>query len=101
VSERLANIEATLVSVSEMMQLVIGQVLDPWDRIARSSRSSNPPQTVKVKDFYGIQSKFYCQVLGQVQEDAELKKMNQPTVKNAHLWPQHTGGNGTSVPSRR
>jgi len=77
--------------------ILVAQSLDPWDRIEKSSRTTNPARTLKVKDFYGIKEKLFCQVLGEVKEDVNQKNSHQPTVKNAHIWPQHTEGNGLNL----
>jgi len=86
-----------LAPVIASQELLISQSLDPWDRIERSSKTTNPDRTIKVKDFYGIRERLYCQVLGYVKDDPNQKNDHQPTVKNAHIWPQHTEGKGLNL----
>jgi len=100
-SNQLSLIMSRLDTIDEQQQhltfsqnIVIAQSMDPWDRIELSSKATNPHLTNIVKNFYGITKKFYCQVVGDVKEDSDQKKINQPTVKNAHIWPQHTKGLG-------
>ena len=79
------TIDARLAPLVAASEYLISESLDPWHRIERSSKTTNPDRTNKVKNFYGIQEKLYCQVLGHVEKDPHQTDDHQPTVKNAHI----------------
>jgi hypothetical protein len=93
-NEKVDSVISAQQHMVDTQQHIVRQSLDPWNKISSSSKTSNPDRTKEVMTFYGVSS-LHCHVLGRVRK--EDRGHTQLTVKNAHIWPKHTGGIGLEL----
>lgn len=87
-SEFRREVRSEIAPTKKLLNLVIAELLDPWEKIHSETESTIEAAEQKnlepVSSFYGIQKKA-CMVLGRV---------THCKIKCAHIWPRWTRGNG-------
>lgn len=87
-SEFRREVRSEIAPTKKLLNLVIAELLDPWEKIHSETESTIEAAEQKnlepVSSFYGIQKKA-CMLLGRV---------THCKIKCAHIWPRWTKGNG-------
>eukprot|EP01031_Cornospumella_fuschlensis_P034620 gene34620-41924_t len=85
----LEELRSELAPVRKALNLVVGELLDPWEKLHSETESTIEAaerlNLGPVSSYYGMQKKSRCMVLG---------KATHCQIKCAHIWPKYTMGNG-------
>jgi hypothetical protein len=85
----LEQLRNELAPVKKALDLVVAELLDPWERIHSETESTigaaEQLNIEPVSSYYGTPKKAWCMVLG---------KATHCQVRCAHIWPRWTIGSG-------
>jgi hypothetical protein len=85
------SVSAEFVPIRKALILTLQSLLDPWEKIAKSSTSGSSKSSLveydrkDICEYYGIPESHYCMVIG---------LCYHCDVSCAHIWPKHTYGDG-------
>jgi hypothetical protein len=87
-----AVVRNEILPIRRGLNFILGSITDPWEGIHTESSAVVQQNEVSflapVSTFYGINSKKYCMVLGEV---------THSHIICSHIWPKHTAGRGLDM----